>query len=73
MTVILIESHVINGLLSSVNVVLNRVGLEFLSVIGVFFISGPTENKKEIEAHHTVTFNDDGDSICVENSVSGCS
>lgn len=31
---------------------------------------GPTENQKEIEAHHTVTFNDDGDSICVENSGS---
>lgn len=61
-----------NGLISSVNVVLKSVGLEFLSVIGVFLISGPTGNQ-EIEAHHTVTFNDDGDSISVDNSVSGYS
>lgn len=74
--VILIESHVndvMNGLISSVNVVLKSVGLEFLSVIGVFLVSGPTGNQKEIEAHHTVTFNDDGDSISVDNSVSGYS
>lgn len=31
---------------------------------------GPTGNQKEIEAHHTVTFNDDGDSISVDNSGS---
>lgn len=61
------------GLISSVNVVLKSVGLEFLSVIGVFLVSGPTGNQKEIEAHHTVTFNDDGDSISVDNSVSGYS
>lgn len=59
------------GLISTVNVVLKSVGLEFLSVISVFLISGPTGNQKEIEAHHTVTFNDDGDSISVDNSVSG--
>lgn len=53
--------------------VLKSVGLEFVSVIGVFLISGPTGNQKEIEAHHTVTFNDDGDSISVDNSVSGYS
>ncbi|XP_062616772.1 pirin-like isoform X1 [Saccostrea cucullata] len=31
---------------------------------------GPAGNQKEHEAHHTVTFNDDGDSIQVENSGS---
>lgn len=62
-----------NGLISSVNVVLKSVGLEFLSDISVFLISGPTGNQKEIKAHHTVTFNDDGDSISVDNSVSGYS
>lgn len=62
-----------NGLISSVNVVLKSIGLEFLSDISVFLISGPTGNQKEIEAHHTVTFNDDGDSISVDNSVSGYS
>nr|XP_022322600.1 pirin-like isoform X2 [Crassostrea virginica] len=31
---------------------------------------GPAENQREQEAHHTVTFNDDGDCIRVENSGS---
>ncbi|XP_048778865.2 pirin-like isoform X2 [Ostrea edulis] len=31
---------------------------------------GPSGNQKEFEAHHTVTFNDDGDSIFVENTGS---
>lgn len=42
-------------------------------ISSVNVVSGPTGNQKEIEAHHTVTFNDDGDSISVDNSVSGYS